>query len=81
MDNFYDINDFIVFAFRKWKTILCVVILAAVVFAGNRAVSLYGDYRAQAESVQADAADETEGEERLQHRTLLQKAVLKSRCG
>lgn len=63
MDNFYDINDFIVFAFRKWKTILCVVILAAVVFAGNRAVSLYGDYRAQAESVQADAADETEGED------------------
>lgn len=63
MDNFYDINDFIVFAFRKWKTILCVVILAAVVFAGNRAVSLYGDYRAQAESVQTDAANETEEEE------------------
>ena len=63
MDNFYDINDFIVFAFRKWKTILCVVILAAVVFAGNRAVSLYGDYRAQAESVQTDAVNETEEEE------------------
>ena len=63
MDNFYDINDFIVFAIRKWKTILCVVILAAVVFAGNRAVSLYGDYHAQVKNEQAGTANETEGKD------------------
>lgn len=63
MDNFYDINDFIVFAFKKWKTILVVIVLAAVVFAGNRAVSLYGDYRAQAANLEADVNQAPDEEE------------------
>lgn len=63
MDKFYDINDFIVFAFKKWKTILGIIILVAIIFAGNRAFSLYGDYRVQEtdnNSVQTQESQATE---------------------
>lgn len=50
MDNFYDINDFIVFLFKKWKTIIVIMLLGAVAFAGNRAVSMAGSYAAQSEN-------------------------------
>lgn len=63
MDKFYDINDFIVFAVKKWKTILAVIILAAIVFAGSRGFSLYGDYRAQETDKNSVQVQETSASE------------------
>lgn len=63
MDNFYDLNDFIVFLFRKWKTVLIVTFLIIVVFVGNRAILIIGNYNAQGEitsSSKNSDLDETE---------------------
>ena len=56
MDNFYDVNDFVVFLFKKWRVVLVVIILSIAAFAGSRAVSMIGSYMAQDETTEAEAA-------------------------
>lgn len=63
MDNFYDINDFIVFVIKKWKTFILVVILASLIFAGNRGLSMYNDYISQPEQADNSAAVASSDEE------------------
>ncbi len=55
MDNFYDVNDFVVFLFKKWRVVLVVIILSIAAFAGSRAVSMIGSYMAQDETTEAEA--------------------------
>lgn len=47
MDNFYDINDYIVYLTKKWKVCLGIIVVTVVLFAGTRAISLLQDYKNQ----------------------------------
>lgn len=47
MDNFYDINDYIVYLIKKWKVCLGIIVVTVVLFAGTRAISLLQDYKNQ----------------------------------
>lgn len=49
MDNFYDVNNFLMFMFKKWKTMILIILLGALLFTGNRAVGLLKDYRNQSD--------------------------------
>ena len=60
MDNFYDVNDFIVFLFKKWRVVLVVIILGVAVFTGNRAVSMIGSYMSQDETSEAEVSPVTD---------------------
>lgn len=63
MDNFYDLNDFIVFLFKKWKTVLAVVLLVVVVFVGNRAFSMIRSYQAQGETTDTEEVSSSDSTE------------------
>lgn len=65
MDNFYDINDFIVFLFKKWKMIIIIMVLGAVLFSGNRAVSMIRSYTAQDENTDVVSSSDIDSEEPL----------------
>ena len=60
MDNFYDINDFIVFLMRKWKSFLIIVILLAVGYAGNRGIGLFREFLNQSGEVEEKVYSEDE---------------------
>lgn len=47
MDNFYDINDYVVYLIKKWKVCLGIIVATVVLFAGIRAISLLQDYKNQ----------------------------------
>lgn len=47
MDNFYDINDYIVYLIKKWKICFGLIVITVVLFAGTRAIGLLHDYKNQ----------------------------------
>ena len=47
MDNFYDINDYIVYLIKKWKICFGLIVITVVLFAGTRAIWLLHDYKNQ----------------------------------
>lgn len=62
MDNFYDLNDFLVFLIKKWKVAFAILIVVIIAFSGGRAVSLYSEYRSQP-TKQEVASDSATSEE------------------
>ena len=50
MDNFYDLNDFIMFLLRKWKNCLGIIFISVLIFVGTRGGKLINQYINQNEN-------------------------------
>lgn len=61
MENFYDLNDFIVFTVKKWKTYLIIILVCIIGFAGTRGYSLLKQYANQ--DAQQVSDNQTSGQE------------------
>lgn len=62
MENFYDLNDFIVFTVKKWKTYLAIILVCMLGFSGIRGVSLIKQYTSQDNQQSSETQATTEKE-------------------
>ncbi|OUP49746.1 hypothetical protein [Lachnoclostridium sp. An181] len=61
MNDFYDLNDLVAFYLKKWKSVLAVIMIGAIAFAGVRLVSNIQQYKNQDEN--QVIKNQAEGEE------------------
>lgn len=63
MENFYDVNDFLVFVIKKWKTLLGIILVITLLYVGNRANGLITEYKNQQNTTQTTNSEVTTTEE------------------